>query len=66
MKIRINFLGGLTLLFIALKLTNYISWWWIWVLLPIWILPVAVFVSTISFFIMSVVMYTLIETDEDE
>lgn len=28
---------SLTLLFIALKLTNYINWSWIWVLSPFWI-----------------------------
>lgn len=34
-------LGGfstlLTILFIALKLTNYIDWSWWWVLAPMWI-----------------------------
>lgn len=29
--------GWLTLLFIALKLTHYISWSWWWVLAPMWI-----------------------------
>lgn len=33
----ITFPAALTLLFIALKLTNVISWPWIWVLSPIWI-----------------------------
>jgi hypothetical protein len=37
MKIRFNFIDMLTLLFIALKLTNNITWSWIWVLSPIWI-----------------------------
>lgn len=32
-----GFLGWLTLLFIALKLTGFITWTWIWVLSPIWI-----------------------------
>jgi hypothetical protein len=31
------FLPALTLLFIALKLTGYISWSWWWVLAPLWI-----------------------------
>jgi hypothetical protein len=31
------FLPALTLLFIALKLTGYISWSWWWVLSPMWI-----------------------------
>lgn len=33
----IGFVGLLTLLFIALKLTNYIDWSWWWVLSPMWI-----------------------------
>jgi len=33
----IGFLGLLTILFIALKLTNVISWSWWWVLAPTWI-----------------------------
>lgn len=30
-----GFLGGLTLLFIALKMTGYIDWSWWWVMSPI-------------------------------
>ena len=33
----IGFAGLLTILFIGLKLTGYISWSWLWVLSPIWI-----------------------------
>ncbi len=33
----ISFLGMLTLIFIALKLTNFIHWSWWWVLAPLWI-----------------------------
>jgi hypothetical protein len=32
-----TFLSLLTVLFIGLKLTGYISWSWWWVLSPIWI-----------------------------
>lgn len=32
----IGFLGLLTVLFIGLKLTNYIDWSWWWVLAPLW------------------------------
>lgn len=35
-----GFLGLLTILFIGLKLTNYIDWSWWWVLAPVW-LPLA-------------------------
>ena len=34
---RIGFAGLLTILFIGLKLTGYISWSWLWVLCPLWI-----------------------------
>ena len=33
----IGFFGLLTILFVGLKLTGYISWNWEWVLSPIWI-----------------------------
>ena len=33
----IGFTGLLTIVFIVLKLTNYITWSWWWVLSPIWI-----------------------------
>lgn len=33
----IGFCGLLTILFIALKLTNVITWSWWWVLSPLWI-----------------------------
>jgi hypothetical protein len=43
MKISLGFLDVLTLIFIALKLTNVIAWSWWWVLSPMWI-PVSVFI----------------------
>jgi hypothetical protein len=33
----IGFPGLLTVLFIGLKLTGFISWPWIWVISPLWI-----------------------------
>lgn len=33
----VGFAGLLTIAFIVLKLTNVISWSWVWVLSPIWI-----------------------------
>ena len=33
----IGFINMLTILFIALKLTGYITWSWLWVLSPLWI-----------------------------
>lgn len=32
----LSFMGSLTILFTALKLTNYINWSWWWVLSPMW------------------------------
>ncbi len=41
----IGFAGLLTVLFIGLKLTNYIQWSWIWVVSPLWIwLAILIFV----------------------
>ena len=31
-----GFLGALTILFVALKLTGYIDWSWWWVTAPLW------------------------------
>ncbi|MCK9371465.1 hypothetical protein M0R04_16235 [Candidatus Dojkabacteria bacterium] len=36
MKININFLFLLTLVFIVLKLQDYIAWSWWWVFAPLW------------------------------
>jgi len=33
----IGFVGLLTILFVGLKLTDYIDWSWWWVLSPLWI-----------------------------
>jgi len=37
----VGFFGVLAALFIGLKLTNYITWSWWWVLAPLW-LPITV------------------------
>lgn len=46
---QIGFVGLLTIVFITLKLTDYIDWSWWWVLAPIWmsltlVLVVAAFI----------------------
>lgn len=41
---KINLSDILGILFIALKLTNYITWTWWWVLAPFWIQFVVSFV----------------------
>jgi len=38
----IGFLGLLTVLFVGLKLTNFIDWSWWWILAPIWA-PIIIF-----------------------
>jgi len=43
----IGFGGLLTILFIGLKLTGYITWSWIWVLSPLWI-PLAFVIGLIA------------------
>ncbi len=43
----IGFIGLLTIAFIVLKLTNYIKWSWLWVLSPIWISILLIFVIAI-------------------
>ena len=43
----IGFCGLLTVLFIALKLTGFIGWSWLWVLAPIWIKAILVLVLAV-------------------
>lgn len=33
----VGFLGLLTVLFVGLKLTNFLAWSWWWVLAPTWV-----------------------------
>ena len=40
----IGFFGLLTIVFITLKLTNYIDWSWFWVLAPMW-MPIALIIG---------------------
>lgn len=44
------FFSLLTLLFIGLKLTNYIDWSWWWVLAPLW-MPLTLVLVFLLFFI---------------
>jgi len=48
----IGFIGLLTILFIGLKLTGYITWSWIWVLAPIWI---SIIVVVIIFILIAII-----------
>lgn len=44
----IGFVGILTILFIGLKLTNYISWSWWWVLSPLWISGIILLITIVA------------------
>ncbi len=43
----IGFCGLLTILFIGLKLTDYIDWSWFWILSPLWI-PLALVLAILA------------------
>ena len=47
----IGFCGLLTIVFIVLKLTNVISWSWLWVLAPLWIPAVIVVIVLVIIFL---------------
>ena len=51
----IGFTGLLTIVFITLKLTDFIDWSWWWVLSPIWISLLLVIVFLITLFIILLV-----------
>lgn len=48
-----GFVGLLTILFIALKLTKVIAWSWIWVVSPIWI---SVLIYVLGFLITFIIL----------
>lgn len=50
----IGFAGLLTIVFIVLKLTNFISWSWWWVLSPVWIIGLIALVILIVCFIVAI------------
>jgi len=55
----IGFAGLLTILFIALKLTGYISWSWLWVLSPLWISISVALCFFVTFFVLGFVLNVL-------
>lgn len=48
-------LGILTIVFITLKLTGFITWSWLWVFSPLWFPPVIVLLMISVVFILSLV-----------
>ena len=57
----VGFLGLLTLLFIGLKLTGYITWSWIWVLAPLWV-PMGIALLVLSVGILIVGLGIIVKT----
>ncbi len=57
----IGFVGLLTIVFIVLKLTGYISWSWWWVLSPIW-LSTSLFIAVLILMGGGWLIYHLIKT----
>lgn len=57
----LTFTGLLTILFIGLKLTGYISWSWWWVLAPVWI-PVVLAIILVLI-ILAVMCYAVYKMD---
>lgn len=53
MKLSINLTALLTVVFIALKILNLITWPWLWVLSPLWIPPAIALTVTITLAILS-------------
>lgn len=47
----IGFVGLLTILFIALKLTSVIAWSWWWVLSPLWITTGLIVLTVLAVFL---------------
>lgn len=50
----IGFCGLLAILFIALKLTGFIGWSWLWVLSPLWIPLAFVLLCLLVFVVASI------------
>lgn len=56
----VGFGGLLTILFIALKLTGYINWPWLWVLSPLWI-PLLLFVGFFVIILICIVFAYIVD-----
>jgi len=49
----IGFCGLLTIVFIVLKLCKVITWSWLWVLSPLWIVPIIILIIVIIVLLLS-------------
>lgn len=52
--------GLLGVLFVALKLTGYIDWSWLWVLAPFWI-PFAIFLGFLGFMLIIAIIAAILK-----
>lgn len=50
----IGFIGLLTIVFVVLKLTNYVTWSWWWVISPVWLSTSLVLTILLIVFIVKV------------
>lgn len=57
----IDFCGLLTIVFITLKLTHFISWSWWWVLSPLWI-PLVIVLAIILIALLVIVIKSIIDS----
>lgn len=55
----IGFFGLLCIVFIVLKLTNYIAWSWIWVLAPLW-MPLLLALTIVVIVILAIIVRKII------
>ena len=55
----IGFFGLLTIVFIVLKLTGYITWSWLWVLGPLWI-PTVIVLAVFAFIFLGAVLFAAV------
>lgn len=55
-----GFCGLLTILFVGLKLTNYIDWSWWWILAPMW-MPTAFALAIVAVVATAIVILHLLE-----
>jgi hypothetical protein len=56
----LSFLQVLTIVFVALKLTNVINWSWWFVLMPLW-LPITIVLSVMFFVLVSIFLIKAIK-----
>lgn len=50
------FFPALLLLLIALKLTGHVAWSWLWILAPLWLPPLLMFVLAVVVFVVCMIM----------